>query len=326
MLNIIYFSRCGLGLYYESLRQAFLHDADINLFCYGEGWPSYNPSHKVSDVVNMSGFSKVDLLFFSAGWDSDNSLETVDPHPNIKPAETNIKKFYFLNKEYKKLNLRLEYAQKSKFDVCLTVHHLYKEWEQKTGLKFEKLPFAADQNIFKDHNQEKKYDFGFTGSLHNYKNNGSKMGKFKEDMMGDKFKNIRERFLNHLASSDISKEINIFHSQKFYYGAEYSKLINSSKIWFCTPSAIEIVGTRFFEIMASKSLLFCPESDAYEGIFDTAKHCVTFNPDLSNVKEKILYFLKNKEKREGIIKSAHEHFSNNHTWNHRISKIKSLIK
>ena len=78
--------------------------------------------------------------------------------------------------------------------------------------------------------------------------------------------------------------------------------------------------------MASKSLLLCPESDVYEGIFDTAKHCVTFNPDLSDVKEKILHFSKNKEKREEIIESAYEHFLKNHTWSHRISKIKSLIK
>ena len=152
---------------------------------------------------------KVDLLFFSAGWDSDESLETVDPHPNIRPAETDIKKFYLLNKEYKKLDLRLEYAQKNNFDVCFTVHHLYKEWEKKTDLRFEQLPFAADHNIFKDYNQDKKYDFGFTGSLHNYKNDGSKMGKFKEDMMGDKFNNIRERFLRHLASSNISENIKV---------------------------------------------------------------------------------------------------------------------
>jgi len=326
MYNIIYFSKFGLDLYYESLRKAFFQDPEVNLLCYGPSCPAYNPQHTIDDVVKMSGFPKVDLLFFSAGWDSDESLETVDPHPNIRPAETDIKKFYLLNKEYKKLDLRLEYAQKNNFDVCFTVHHLYKEWEKKTGLRFEQLPFAADHNIFKDYNQDKKYDFGFTGSLHNYKNNDSKMGKFKEDMMGDKFNNIRERFLRHLASSNISENINIFHSYKFYYGAEYSKLINSSKIWFCTPSAIEIVGTRFFEIMASKSLLLCPESDVYEGIFDTAKHCVTFNPDLSDVKEKILHFSKNKEKREEIIESAYEHFLKNHTWSHRISKIKSLIK
>ena len=164
MYNIIYFSKFGLDLYYESLRKAFFQDPDVNLLCYGPSCPAYNPQHTIDDVVKMSGFPKVDLLFFSAGWDSDESLETVDPHPNIKPAETGIKKFYLLNKEYKKLDLRLEYAKKSNFDVCFTVHHSYKEWEKKTGLRFEKLPFAADQNIFKDYNQDKKYDSYITAT------------------------------------------------------------------------------------------------------------------------------------------------------------------
>ena len=101
MYNIIYFSK-GLDLYYESLRKAFLGDFEVNLFCYGPNCIEYNSEHSIDDVVKMSGFPKVDLLFFSAGWDSDDSLETVDPHPNIKPAETDIKKFYLLNKEYKK--------------------------------------------------------------------------------------------------------------------------------------------------------------------------------------------------------------------------------
>ena len=118
MYNIIYFCKFGLDLYYESLRKAFSQDPEVNLFCYGPNYQAYNPQHTIDDVVKISGFPKVDLLFFSAGWDSDESLETVDPHPNIRPAETDIKKFYLLNKEYKKLDLRLEYAQKSNFDVC----------------------------------------------------------------------------------------------------------------------------------------------------------------------------------------------------------------
>ena len=35
-----------------------------------------------------------------------------DPNPNLKLYETNIPKLYFLNKEYKKLDLKLDFIKK----------------------------------------------------------------------------------------------------------------------------------------------------------------------------------------------------------------------
>lgn len=316
MNNVIYFSKFGLGLYYDDLRDAFISDSDLSVFVYGPGHPNYNPKDNLNDVIAKSSFDRVDLLFFSAGWDIDTSLHSVDPHPNINVANTPIPKFYLLNKEYKKLNLRLEYAKLNKFDLCLTAHHSYKKWETDTGLRFEKLPFAANEKIFKDYKLQKSIDLGFSGNLHNYKDT------FKVKMMGDNFENIRERALSRIDSFLANKpsiKLSVFPPM---YGQEYSRTMNSCKSWFCTTSAIDIVGTRFYEILGSKTLLFCPESKAYEGIFSPEKHCATFSRNLSDIEEKLLYYLNNDKERELITDQAYEHFLKNHTWKNRIDSIK----
>ena len=190
MINIIYFSNSGLGLYYQSLLESLAEDEDIDLCVYGPGYPNYNPADNLAEVASKSGFNNVDLYFFSAGWDLDTSLESVNPHPNINVSKTDVPKFYLFNKEYKKLNLRLEYAKLNNFDVCFTVHHYYKKWQEETGINFVRLPFAADEQIFKDYNEQKTYDLGFSGNLHNYKDDGTELGKSKVSMMGNNFQNI----------------------------------------------------------------------------------------------------------------------------------------
>lgn len=322
MNNVIYFTRFGLGLYYDSLRDAFCRDEDLNVFIYGPGYPNYDPKDNINDVTAKSPFDKVDLLFFSAGWDIDTTLGSVDPHPNINVSNCQIPKFYLLNKEYKKLNLRLEYAELNKFDLCFTVHHLYKKWSDDTGLRFERLPFAANEKVFKDYKQDKHIDLGFSGSLHNYIDEGNDLSRFKVKMMGESFQNIRERALSRLINEP-SIKVKIYSTPM--YGELYAKTMNASKSWLCTPSAIDIVGTRFYEIMGSKTLLFCPESKAYEGLFTPEKHCATFNHDLSDIGEKLLYYLDNDKERELITSQAYEHFLKNHTWKNRIDSIKNNL-
>jgi len=316
MNNVIYFSKSGLGLYYDDLRNAFIDDESLNVFVYGPGYPDYNLKDNINEVIAKSPFDKVDLLFFSAGWDIDTSLGSVNPHPNINVANISIPKCYLLNKEYKKLNLRLEYAKLNKFDLCLTAHHSYKKWEADTGLRFEKLPFAANEKIFKDYKLQKSIDLGFSGNLHNYKDT------FKVEMMGADFGNIREKCLAKLTSSDKLNNLKFFFTESYLSGEGYSKTINSSKLWLCTPSAIGLIGPRFYEIMGSKSAIFCPDSELYEGLFEESEHCITFKKDLSDIEEKLLFYIDQNDHVSETTNKAYEHFLKNHTWKNRINSIK----
>ena len=139
--------------------------------------------------------------------------------------------------------------------------------------------------------------------------------------MGLEFNNIRERISIELAK-DIYNNLSIcLNGNSYVYGSDYGKLINSSKIWLCTPSAIQLVGPRFYDIMGSCSLLFCKESDVYDGLFQPEKHCITFKDNLSDFHEKLFYYLEHDDERNKIIENANNLFLNNHTWDHRTEQF-----
>ena len=109
-------------------------------------------------------------------------------------------------------------------------------------------------------------------------------------------------------------------------GREYARLLNRSKIWLSTPSALDLVGTRFYEIMASKTLLFCNRSDAYDGLFEDKAHCVMFDPDLSDFDDRLFYYLDHEDERLAIVEAAHAHVLKHHTWDRRIEQFTDTVR
>lgn len=59
----------------------------------------------------------------------------------------------------------------------------------------------------------------------------------------------------------------MFYKSLLPVGEKYLKFLREFKIFLSTPSAKGLIGTRFFEIMASKTLLFIPESTYYDNLF-----------------------------------------------------------
>ena len=102
-------------------------------------------------------------------------------------------------------------------------------------------------------------------------------------------------------------------------------MINGSKMWLATPSAIGLVGTRFYEVMASRTLLFCSRSDAYGSLFEDLKHCVMFEPDLSDFDEKLFYYLGQEDKTRAITDRGYAHVHANHTWQRRIEQFTDVV-
>jgi len=205
----------------------------------------------------------------------------------------------------------------------LTVHHNFKKWnEHCPNSNFFKIPFAYDDSVFLDYAQEKVYDVAFTGNLFN-------TGVYKEtDMMGKNFNNIRERIFELLKSSaKIKKYTKAVGPGVYLKGEEYGRTINSSKAWISTPSAIDLVGPRYYEVMGSNTLLFCKVlPDIYEGLFKEGVHFVGFKDDLSDFEEKLCYYLENDEERNKIARQGYEHVRKNHTWSHRIDSIYDILR
>lgn len=321
------------GYYHHDINQAFMKKG--NCYLYGEGYPRYNKSDTIQDVIAKSPFDKeeINLIVVGTSWEEqDPNIEESDPHPNIHLGKVNIPKVFFLNKEYKKLDKKLKYAKNNRFDLVCTVHHNWEEWATKTGLSFLHLAFAADAERFKDYGLPKKYDFGFTGALHRshtdiryrikcrlfenpeVKSNVSMEALFKRNPIQEEFKEYRIYWAEWGARGFPWKSL-------LPTGIKYARFLNSFKAFLSTPSGAGLIGTRYFECMATKTLLFCPQSEHYNNMFKDGYNCVMFREDLSDFAGKLHYVLSDDRQRERVIENAYQDFISNHTYDRRIGKV-----
>lgn len=102
--------------------------------------------------------------------------------------------------------------------------------------------------------------------------------------------------------------------------------MNATKICLNTLSPLDLVGCRYYEAMASKSLLFCERSPVYQGLFKDEQHCVMFESDLSDFDDKLFYYLKHEEERQAIVERAYRHVRENHTWDKRVEQFTEAIQ
>jgi len=335
---------------YENYKSGYYHDDIVrvfrrkyNCFVYGKGYPGYELKDTIEDVIAKSPFKKsdIDIIVIGTSWEIQNSNNPEsDPHPNINLSQLKIPKIFFLNKEYKKLQKKFEYIKKNKFDLAISAHPKCEYWSKKIGFPFLKSHFAIDKERFEKLNKlniPKTYNFGFTGSLHkkytdirykikceifdnpHVKSNLGLSILFKKNPIKPEYRKYKIYWAEWGARS-------LFGKSLLPTGEEYLKFLRKFKIFFSTSSAEGLVGTRFFEIMASKTLLFIPESEFYDGLFKDGVNCCIFKKDLSDFKKKLEYYLSHLEERKKICENAYQDVMKNHTYETRIEKIINKLK
>lgn len=203
------------------------------------------------------------------------------------------------------------------FTTVFTAYHNHGVWQEQLGIRFVHFPFAVDADLFKHYHEPKQYDLGFSGSLYTA------------------WTDIRARIRKRLFRPGFIQRPH-YRGWRVYWGEwetsgtrtgkGYARLINSSWIWLSTTSAIDLAGARFYETMASHSLLFCNHSPVYEGLFEEGTHCVMFENDLSDFDDKLFWYLKHHDEREAIVKRGYQHVCENHTWDKRVEQFTKTVE
>ena len=337
MLNVIIFSKN-----YKNYKSGYYHDDIVSswqkkckVFIYGPGYPGYNLNDTFETVLGKSGWQllELDLIVISTSWDDDISTINVNPHPKINLSGVfSAKKIYYLNKEYKKLSLRFEFASENKIDLVVTVHPSYRDWERMTKIKFIQVHFGVNLSRFKYTEEPRKYDFGFTGGLHaNHLDYRSLVKKEIFSSTGLRFKSNKE-WKAFLRRGLLKKKYNsynvywaefgsrdIFGRNLLPSGDSYAKFLGGFKCFLNTPSAVGIFNTRFFELMASKTLIVCPRVDSYDGILKDKVNCLMFAPDLSDF-DQIIKTAVNDEVRNRLTSSAYRGIEG-HSYDSRVQQV-----
>lgn len=336
-MNILFFSQN-----YENYSAYYQHDLNVamakhhNVFFYGPGYEGYDVQDDFTSVMSKCTLDHIDLVCFGTSWERDDHPTEYDIHPKLEFSNATIPKALFLNKEYKKLDRKFEYIKRNRIDIVFTVHHDYKIWEEKLNVRFVKLPFAIDPNLFRDYGERKIYDLGFSGAFH--EKHSDIRRRIFDRLMAREHRRLR-LYLSawHSGFEDSFRErakrqfIRILRpgftlSTKPVFGVDYAKLINRCRIYLATTSTFDIVGTRFYEVMACRSLLFCNQTNVYEGLFEEGVHCVSFESNLSDFSEKLYYYLTHDDERERITSQAYQHVHTHHTWDRRIEDFTRSVR
>lgn len=259
-----------------------------------------------------SEFDGYDIIFLGFG-----HTDCGEGKPTSLVRNSDVKLFPILNKEYTGLENKLDWIKKMQPTAALTVHHDTQYYKEYTGFPFHRIMWSANQNQFKNYGGEYKHDLFFSGVTR-----------------PEQTENLRERVLSNLDKlSKYKLFVNIRSHKNNYAGTifsddEYSKHLSSSKICFITTGPADLVGTRYFEVMAAnRSLILCNRMsmDVYEDILIDGYNCAMFS-DEDEFFEKATYYLENEDERIKIVNNAHTHFITTQTWSMSAMRIKSITE
>ncbi len=303
---------------------------------YGPGFSGYDSNDSINEVLAKTPF-KPDFIVLGHAWLNDKDGSEVDPQPQLQVVKTTIPKVAILNKEYTNLDAKLDYIKRNRFDTGFTHHHDIDRYSEITGIEFTFWPFAFDHRSFDYEGEEKTIDAGFSGALQNLNKNANQsdiralimkyffVTIFDVPIVKRKaFKDI-EIFWNSIPRSKTGRYLSLLLNKRQYLSADdYAKMMRKTKTYINTLSPMGLVSPRFFESMASKSLVFCEESLLYKNIFPNGV-LVEFNSNLSDFREKFFSLAEDESTRSGIVDKAYRHVHTNHTWGDRVSSLLSKI-
>ena len=310
MLNILYISARGVlsdrytYSYYGDLYRELVKFCNVKV--YQGNW---QPEIHTADY---------DCIIFDLGYFAQKNIEAFQKISGLDKLK--IPKIAYFHKPQTMLNEKLNFCKINGFDLFVDSQITYKDHGKLAGCQSIRLPFVASEKYFYPRNVEKIYDLGFSGTHRLHTPKGKVEGETR-DIRDRAYKSISQKnynlyWNNHTSPSKRTTSID-----------EYATKINQSKIWFASTGPTKDIGPRYFEVMLSKTLLCCNSMPyEYEGMFIDGKNCITYENDLSNLTEKIDYYLKNDSERNKIISNAYDFAKENYTWMAMAKRLISKIE
>ena len=319
------------------------------VFPYGPGFSDYSSTNDIHDIINSLPV-RPDLIVVSNTWKKfEQDADASSSSTGLQLEEVEIPKLMFLNKEYNRLELKLDFIQDNEIDYVTSVlKDRCTEWESQTGATFIWEPFGVNLERFKPNSSvPDKYDFAFTGSLHEEWLDERK--QVKEHLFKSRYQDFSwwhnlvhtRRFENRYDNLNIywgewdnrrlrlnnppfKKDIRFLRvKRRAPFGRNYVSLLNKSKIFLNTLSAVGIFNPRFWELMATKTLILCPEDDYY-GLLEDGVNCVMYG-DLSEFDNALQYYAEHDNDRKEIVETAYDEVQQ-YSWESIVDDIMSTIQ
>jgi hypothetical protein len=339
-MNILYISKnldnYKAAMYQKEMLAEISKRASVSV--YGPGNNNYNKGTHIHDVVKNL-HNKPDWIIIGHAWLSDSVKdENIDPDPGLKLQEVNIPKAIILNKEYVRLDEKLNWIKNNKFQVGFSHSHDVTRYSNQSDTNFIFVPFGFDKNkIPFDNSIEKDVHIAFSGVLQNMNISSDqddsrvRIMKLIYHTLFDipllkrrKFKNMNIVW-NSIPRGKVRLLIaRLLGKWKRFSDDEYFYLQKRSIFFINTPSPCDIVSPRIFENMACKSIPLCIESSSYKHAINE-ESIIQFKKDLSDFYLKVDHYINNDKERERIVEANYKIAIKNHSWSSRVDMMLSSL-
>jgi len=273
-----------------------------------------------------------DILMFGHHWLGDHPSENIKPLDMDFLSELNLTKIAVLNKEYARLNDKVEYFEKIECSYLISHHSNLKELFAKksisTNMEIFQCVFALDEDAWNDDfilpDKKRKFDLSFSGVLANptWECEYQSLRSDIESILFIKFGSVR------IISKHKRIYWNSFTGNKYIDGLnrykrlkhnDYKSCLYNSKTVLSTLS-MGIITPRLFESMVCGAVPLINNSKHFKIIDNIENHTVSFNSSLIN-------FLDDMRKAVDlgsdpiVNKNNRDFVMDCHTWSNRFSDL-----
>lgn len=335
-MKVLYLSRNMASYRSASYQQDVIREfeAQANVIFWGPGFPGFDPDLGLSDVMARNAIEADDLLCVGHSWLSDSPSGELESCARLEVSDFPGRKVFILNKEYVRLQDKLDFVKRGGFDLALSHHQDAESYGEITGTPFVFWPFAVDSRTYPRGGLPKTYDLFFSGLLKNpsYPDAQSDLRVRTQQAMFTgigEFRLFQRRryrrwhiFWNAYSGNPrVTQLLRVTGKYVRLSDSDYSTRMAESKSVFCTLSPARLISPRYFEAMFSGAIVLCEASSEYRRLFEPWTHYVPFSSDLSDFAEKLEFVTSDSRQVERIREAAEALVAENHTWQIRVADL-----
>jgi hypothetical protein len=301
---------------------------------YGPGFPLYNKNDSISEAIAKCP-SKPDWIIIGHAWLRDTDGHPSDQFAHIDLAATNLPKALIYNKEYANADAKAEFIRRVGIDVAFTHHHEPERLQERTGVPFHFWPFAFDERRFFSPVAAKTYHLGFSRILQNP--TPGRQSDLRVRLMQELFECDGDiplaprrayedgRFFWNALPRDARSRSRSTHLGKYRRLSEddYANVVRSCMAFVCTRSPADLVSPRYFECMASRTLVLAEPNSAHARIFRQGTF-IEFS-SVDEFGEQVRAILRDGVPTE-IVEWAHLDAMQHHSWRVRVAQLLGVLR
>lgn len=320
-----------------SYQQDFMNalDSVAEVTFYGPGFSDFSVRHTLNDALAVMAVMP-DLIVVGHSWLNDSPGVGRSASDHVWLGDAKVPVVVLLNKEYTQLDEKLEWIKTQRPHLVLTHHHDAPQFQKRIGIPFTFWPFAVDSTLFQPA-VSKNIDLGFSGILQNPKFSElqpnirlqvqkllfHQLGPFRGPLRKET-SDLRIYWRSHTGQRAVNLIQELLSARKRLNQQAYARIIGSAFAWLNGPSPMDLVSPRYFECMASETLVFTPHFLALDRIIPS-DYFIDFSAP-TELLEKLRFYLSHPSDAQAITKRARKTVLGEHTWLHRAEQVLGLLK